>query len=73
MKTTVMISVILPFKKNSTFSRELSGLPWYDVIVSDDVRPITLPVVTLQQAKARLQDGRWDFDYLYFSESDQVR
>jgi hypothetical protein len=30
-------------------------------------------VATVQQAKARFKDGRWDFDFLFFTESDQVR
>ena len=53
-------------------NRNKSGLPFYDVIMCDDIRGAALPVVTLQQAKVRLMDGRWDFDYLYFTESDQV-
>jgi hypothetical protein len=29
-------------------------------------------ICIVQQAKARLMDGRWDFDYVFFTESDQV-
>jgi hypothetical protein len=32
----------------------------------------SLPVATVQQTKARLQNGTWDFDFIYFTESDQV-
>jgi hypothetical protein len=53
--------------------RNESGLPFYDVIIADNLpKAASLPVATVQQAKARLTDGRWDFDYVFFTESDQV-
>ena len=53
--------------------RNISGLPFYDVILLTDLpKSASLPVATVQQSKARIMDGRWDFDYLYFTESDQV-
>lgn len=54
--------------------RNVSGLPFYDVMLIEDLpKSASLPVATVQQAKARIIDGRWDFDFLFFSESDQVR
>jgi hypothetical protein len=48
-------------------------LPFYEVMLMENLpKSASLPVSTLQQAKARLMDGRWDFDYVYFTESDQV-
>ena len=32
----------------------------------------SLPVATSQEAKRRIQSGSWDFDYIFFTESDQV-
>ena len=53
--------------------RNISGLPFYDVLLLSDLpKSASLPVATVQQSKARIMDGRWDFDYLYFTESDQV-
>jgi hypothetical protein len=32
----------------------------------------SLPVATSQEAKRRIQTGVWDFDYIFYTESDQV-
>jgi hypothetical protein len=54
-------------------NRKDSGLPFYDVILLPKLpKNASLPVGTTQQAKLRLQDGRWDFDYVFFTESDQI-
>ena len=54
--------------------RNISGLPFFDVMLNENLpKSASLPVSTVQQAKARLLDGRWDFDYIFFTESDQVR
>ena len=58
---------------NNLIPRNISGLPFYDVLLLSDLpKSASLPVATVQQSKARIMDGRWDFDYLYFTESDQV-
>jgi hypothetical protein len=31
-----------------------------------------LPVATVQETKQRIASGQWDFDYIFFTESDQV-
>jgi hypothetical protein len=60
--------------KDEEFARNISGLPFYDVMLIEGLpKSASLPVATVQQTKARLMDGRWDFDYIYFTESDQVR
>jgi hypothetical protein len=60
--------------KDEEFARNISGLPFYDVMLIEGLpKSASLPVATVQQTKARLMDGRWDFDYMYFTESDQVR
>jgi hypothetical protein len=51
----------------------MSGLPFYDVVVLNYLpKSASLPVASVQETKARIQDGRWDFDYVYFTESDQI-
>jgi hypothetical protein len=53
--------------------RKESGLPFYDIILLPNLpKSAGLPVGTTQQTKLRLQDGRWDFDYVFFTESDQI-
>ncbi len=60
-------------EKDAAFARNDSGLPFYDVMVLSNLpKSASLPVATVQQTKARLADGRWDFDYVYFTESDQI-
>jgi len=55
------------------YARNESGLPFYDVVVLLNLpKSASLPVATVQQTKARLADGRWDFDFVYFTESDQI-
>ena len=53
--------------------RNESGLPFYDVILAENLpKSASLPVATSQLVKRRFKDGRYDFDYIYFTESDQV-
>jgi hypothetical protein len=53
--------------------REKSGLPFYDVLLLDDLpKPASLPVATSLAVKSRILNGSYDFDYFYFTESDQV-
>jgi len=50
-----------------------SGMPFYEVLLMPKLpKSAGLPVGLTQQTKLRLQDGRWDFDYVFFTESDQI-
>lgn len=50
-----------------------SGLPFYDIIlISNLPKSAGLPVGTTQQVKKRLESGAYDFDYIMFTESDQI-
>eukprot|EP01032_Pedospumella_encystans_P009104 gene9104-10749_t len=50
-----------------------SGLPFFETILMPALpKSAGLPVGLTQQTKKRLQDGRWDFDYVFFTESDQI-
>ncbi len=50
-----------------------SGLPFYDIILIDNLpKSAGLPVGTTQQVKKRLLSGKYDFDYIFFTESDQI-
>ena len=54
-------------------NRQESGLPFYDVIFAKGLPKVaSLPVATSQLVRTRLIDGTYDFDYIYFTESDQV-
>ena len=62
--------------KNSAdyeFARHVSGLPFYDVMLLTNLpKNAALPVATVQNTKARIANGTWDFDYIFFTESDQI-
>lgn len=50
-----------------------SGLPFYDILLLENLpKSASLPVATTQETKRRLQSGKWTFDYVFFTESDQV-
>ena len=49
-----------------------SGLPFYDVLLLDIPKGAGLPVATTQRTKQKLQSGEWPFDYVFFTESDQI-
>jgi len=50
-----------------------SGLPFYDMILVQDLpKSAGLPVGLTQQVKKRLVSGAYDFDYIFFTESDQI-
>jgi len=50
-----------------------SGMPFYDSVLLPNLpKSAGLPVGLTQQTKLRLLDGRWDFDYVFFTESDQI-
>lgn len=69
------IVAVVKSKKDAGFARETSGLPFFDVLLLENLpKSASLPVATIQQTKARLMDGRWSslFDYVYFTESDQI-
>jgi hypothetical protein len=60
-----------------------SKYPVFDIIYLENLpKSAALPVATLNEAKLRLIQNAptsifpskvWDFDYIYFTESDQVR
>jgi hypothetical protein len=59
--------------KDQEYARNHSGLPWYDVVLLKNLpKSASLPVATVQQTKQRLIDGTWDFDFVFFTESDQL-
>jgi hypothetical protein len=50
-----------------------SGLPFWDILLLPKLpKSAGLPVGTTQQVKEKLVSGDWDFDYVYYTESDQV-
>lgn len=54
-------------------TRKESGLPFYDFILNDNLpKSAGLPVGTIAETKRRLLSGQWDFDYVFFTESDQI-
>lgn len=54
--------------------RVLSGLPFYDVMLLEGLpKSASLPVATVQNTKERMLRGNWtQFEYMFFTESDQV-
>ena len=55
------------------YNRYKSGLPLYDVIFAKGLPKVaSLPVATSQLVRSRILNGSYDFDYIFFTESDQV-
>ncbi len=51
----------------------MSGLPFYDVLLMENLpKSASLPVSTVQETKRRITSGIWNFDYMFFTESDQA-
>ncbi len=68
------VTVAVKGIKDYDWIRNSSGLPFWDVLLLEGLpKSASLPVATVQATKARIQDGRWGiFDYIYFTESDQI-
>ena len=50
-----------------------AGLPFYDILLLDNLpKGAGLPVGTTQRTKAKLQSGEWPFEYVFYTESDQI-
>lgn len=50
-----------------------SGLPFYDIMRIDGLpKSAGLPLSTVRHTKAKLASGEWPFDYVFFTESDQI-
>lgn len=61
-------------EKDQEFARTQSELPFYDVVLAPNLpKSASLPVATVQLTKQRILTGVWNFDYVFFTESDQVR
>eukprot|EP01034_Spumella_vulgaris_P026815 gene26815-33456_t len=62
-------------EKDRDFARNISGLPFFDVMLIPDLpKSASLPVATVQETKRRMTNGTWadKFDYMFFTESDQI-
>jgi hypothetical protein len=68
----VVVSFSAAFTSFSFYRKE-SGLPFFDILLITGLpKSASLPVATTQQTKLRLQTGKWNFSYVFFSESDQI-
>jgi hypothetical protein len=60
-------------KEDVEWCKNKSGLPFYDVMLLDKLpKAAGLPVGTTQMAKDKLRSGEWAFEFIYFTESDQI-
>lgn len=60
-------------KEDVDWCKKESGLPFYDVLLLENLpKGASLPVATTQRTKQMLQSGKWPFDYVFFTESDQI-
>jgi len=68
------VVVAVKSMKDYDIAKNFSGLPWYDVMVLGDLpNSQSLPVATVQVTRNRILTGEWKhFDFIYFTESDQV-
>ena len=50
-----------------------SGLPFYDILLLENLpKSAGLPLGTVRKTKEKLASGEWNFDYVFFTESDQL-
>ena len=42
------------------------------LLIPDLPKSASLPVATVQAAQSKFLKNEWDFEYMYFTESDQV-
>ena len=55
------------------WARNSSGMPFYDVFLLKNLpKGASLPVGTTQEVKRQLVSGKLDFDYIFYTESDQI-
>lgn len=67
------IVIFVKSEKDRHWVQEISGLPFWRVVMLDGLpKHAALPVSSVQYTKLMMRSGRWDFDYLYFTESDQI-
>ena len=58
---------------DATYVKTHSGLPFLDIIVLHHLpKYASLPVGSVQTIQNLLKNGSWDFDYVFFTESDQI-
>ena len=68
------VAVMVKGIKDFNWIRNDSGLPFWKVVLIENLpKSASLPVATVKATKRRIWDGRWgQFDYVYFTESDQI-
>jgi hypothetical protein len=55
------------------WGKEQSNMPFYDVVLMDNLpKSASLPMGTVQYTRRMLLSKTWDFDYVYYTESDQI-
>lgn len=67
------VVAVVQSDKDYEYCKTKSGLPFYDVIFARGLPKVaSLPIATSRLVRQRLLNGTYDFDYVYFTESDQI-
>eukprot|EP01038_Epipyxis_sp_PR26KG_P014240 gene14240-19108_t len=67
------IIVVVMTRNEQIFVKNEVGLPFYSVELIDNLpKSDSLPLATLQLCKEKLISSSWDFDHIFFTESDQL-
>eukprot|EP01039_Chlorochromonas_danica_P005866 gene5867-6459_t len=67
------VTVAVKSQRDYDYVRNVSGLPLYDILLIEGLpKSASLPVATVQTAKEKIINGSWNFDYIFFTESDQI-
>lgn len=53
-------------------NRDKSGLPFFEIILLKVPASHSLPLAVVHAARQRILEKVWDFDYIFFTESDQI-
>lgn len=67
------IAMAVTQQSDVTWGKEQSGMPWYDVVLLENLpKSASLPMASVQLTRRMLLSNTWDFDYVYYTESDQI-
>ena len=60
-------------EKDYNFAKNFSKLPFFDVVLLKDLpKSASLPIASVKTTKLKLSTGERNFDYIFYTESDQV-
>jgi len=67
------VAIFVENEADRAYCQDKSGLPFFEVVlIAGLANPKLLGVATVLEMQRKFQSQEWAFDYMYFTESDQV-